>query len=44
VDRAAAERDRAAAEKKHLEVVGTEELDQANADQEYAEARLKVSN
>jgi F-type H+-transporting ATPase subunit epsilon len=44
VDAAAAKRDRDEAEKKHLEVVGDEQLDAVNADQEYAEARLKVAS
>jgi len=43
VDVAQAQRERDAAEKKHLEVVGNEELDAVNADQEYAEARLTVA-
>jgi len=43
VDRAAAERDRQSAEKRHLDVVGEEQLEAVNADQEYAEARLKVA-
>jgi F-type H+-transporting ATPase subunit epsilon len=42
VDRPAAERGLAAAQKRHIEVVGDEELAQANADQGYAEARLKL--
>jgi F-type H+-transporting ATPase subunit epsilon len=44
VDAAAAKRDRDEAEKNHLEVVGDEQLDAVNADQEYAEARLKVAS
>jgi F-type H+-transporting ATPase subunit epsilon len=43
VDVAGARAEREAAEKAHLTVVGEEQLAAVNADQEYAEARLKVA-
>jgi F-type H+-transporting ATPase subunit epsilon len=43
VDAAAATRDREAAEKRRLDVVGEEELQAVNADQAFAEARLKIA-
>lgn len=43
VDVAAVRAERDAAEKAHLTVVGEEQLEAVNADQEYAEARLKVA-
>jgi F-type H+-transporting ATPase subunit epsilon len=43
VDVAKATSDKETAERKHLDVVGDAELDAVNADQEYAEARLRVA-
>jgi len=43
VDAAAARRERDEAEKSHLAVVGDAELEAANADQGYAEAKLQVA-
>jgi F-type H+-transporting ATPase subunit epsilon len=44
VDAAAAGRDKAAAEARRMQVVGEEELDAANADAAYAEARLSLAS